>query len=57
MWQWRGPSIDHPTRLDLSSLDCWFLCEVNDGSAAAKAESFHLAAELQAYTKELYSEI
>lgn len=57
MWQWRGPSIDHPTRLDLPSLDCWFLCEVNDGSAAAKAESFHLAAELQAYTKELYSEV
>lgn len=51
MWQWRGSSADHLTRLDFPALDRWSLCEVNDGSAAATAEGFHRAAEPQTCTE------
>ena len=51
MWQQRGSSADHLTRLDLPPLDRWSLCEVSDGSASATAEGFHQAAEPQACTR------
>lgn len=51
MWQWRGFSADHLTRVDFPALDRWSLCEASDGSAGATAKGFHQAAEPQACTE------